>query len=182
TVAHIIFKDIDKNFAWYHSKVLEIELRNNTIGMGIPHVNGRVLNNSIVVLPPLPEQTAIANFLDDKTVKIDQAIGIKEQQIALLKERKQILIHKAVTRGVRPLSEAEMKDSGVEWIGEIPEHWEVKKLKYILNDKLKYGANESGIEYDIELPRYVRITDFGADGKLSEDNKLSLSWENGRNY
>lgn len=75
-----------------------------------------------------------------------------------------------------------MKDSGVEWIGEIPEGWEVKRLKYILNGKLKYGANESGIEYDISLPRYVRITDFGQDGKLSEENKLSLNWKQGGEY
>ncbi|MCU0467407.1 MAG: restriction endonuclease subunit S [Arcicella sp.] len=74
------------------------------------------------------------------------------------------------------------KPSGVEWLGEIPEHWEVKKLKYLLNGKLKYGANESGIEYDISLPRYVRITDFGFNGKLSETNKLSLSWQQGGNY
>jgi type I restriction enzyme S subunit len=74
-------------------------------------------------LPPLPEQTAIANFLDRKTALIDQAISIKEKQIELLKERKQILIQKAVTRGLNP--NVKLKDSGVEWIGEIPEHWEV---------------------------------------------------------
>ncbi|CAM3905719.1 MULTISPECIES: restriction endonuclease subunit S [Flavobacterium] len=77
-------------------------------------------------VPPLEEQTAIANFLDDKTTKIDQAIAIKQQQIELLKERRQILIHKAVTRGLN--ENVKLKDSGVEWIGEIPEHWEVKKL------------------------------------------------------
>ena len=97
-------------------------------------------------VPPISEQTAIATFLDHKTGLIDQAIGIKEKQIEQLKERRQILIHKAVTRGIgalsRPLSEVEggvetpnvkMKDSGVEWIGEVPEHWEVKSLKYIAN-------------------------------------------------
>ena len=81
--------------------------------------------------PPLQEQTAIANFLDDKTTKIDQAIAIKQQQIELLKERRQILIHKAVTRGLN--ENVKLKDSGVEWIGEIPEHWEVKKLFGLCN-------------------------------------------------
>jgi type I restriction enzyme S subunit len=81
------------------------------------------------ILPPLPEQTAIAEFLDLKTALIDQAIEIKQKQIELLKERRQILIHKAVTRGLNP--NVKMKDSGVEWIGEIPEHWEVKRLKDI---------------------------------------------------
>lgn len=76
----------------------------------------------ILGIPPLPEQTAIAAFLDRKTVQIDQAVSIKEQQIALLKERKQILIQNAVTRGLDP--NVAMRDSGVEWIGEIPAHWE----------------------------------------------------------
>ncbi len=146
----------------------------------VPHIAPSDIDNFLITVPPLPEQTAIADFLDRKTALIDQAIGIKQKQIELLKERRQILIHKAVTRGLNP--NVKMKDSGVEWIGEIPEGWEVKKLKYCLNGKLKYGANESGIEYDISLPRYVRITDFGQDGKLSEDNKLSLSWKQGKDY
>ncbi len=81
-------------------------------------------------VPPLHEQTAIAAFLDKKTALIDQAIEIKQKQIELLKERKQIIIQKAVTRGLNP--NVKMKDSGVEWIGEIPEHWEVNKFKKLL--------------------------------------------------
>lgn len=154
TVAHIVFNNINKNFAWYHSKVLEIELRKNTIGMGIPHVNGRVLNNLTMLLPPLQEQTAIAEFLDDKTQKIDQAIGIKEQQIALLKERKQILIHKAVTRGLDDT--VKLKDSGVEWIGEIPEHWEVAKIKQCSN-KISKGTTPSTEGRDILVEGKVRF-------------------------
>ena len=133
-----------------------------------------------LIFPPLEEQTSIANFLDLKTKQIDEVIAQKEKQIDLLKERRQALIHKAVTRGLNP--DVPLKDSGVEWIGEIQEHWEVKKLKYLLIGKLKYGANESGVEYDFKLPRYVRITDFGQDGYLSEDNKLSLTWKQGFNY
>lgn len=150
--------------------------------------------NSLLAYPPKEEQTAIATFLDDKTTKIDRVIAQKQQMIALLKERKQIIIQDLVTGkkvwnekqnawvDSRSSSEVEMKDSGVEWIGEIPEGWEVKRLKYVLNTPLKYGANESGIEYTPDLPRYVRITDFSLDGKLSEDKKLSLSWEAGKNY
>lgn len=89
-------------------------------------------------IPPLPEQTAIANFLDDKTEKIDRAVSIKEKQIALLKERRQIIIQELVT-GKKVWNEANQAwgkpektiDSGVEWIGEIPEEWEVKRLKQI---------------------------------------------------
>jgi restriction endonuclease S subunit len=142
TVAEIEFKYIHDNFAWYYSKFLEIELRKKTIGMGIPHVNGTELKNFSVAIPPLQEQTAISNFLDDKTTKIDQAIAIKQKQIELLKERRQILIHKAVTRGLN--DNVKFKDSGVEWIGEIPKHWEVKRLKYVANlvsDKMLSKGN-----------------------------------------
>lgn len=130
--------------------------------------------------PPLSEQQSIALFLDEKTAKIDQTISIKEKEILLLKERRQILIQKAVTKGLNP--KVKLKNSGVDWIGEIPEHWEVRKLKYCLNSKLKYGANESGVEYNPDLPRYVRITDFGFDGDLSEEKKLSLTWKQGSDY
>lgn len=133
-----------------------------------------------VPFPKVEVQTAIANFLDKKIAQIDEAIGIKEKQIELLKERKKIIIQQAVTQGLD--SNAPMKHSGVDWIGHIPEHWEVKKLKYLLSSPLKYGANESGMEYDEDLPRYVRITDFSGDGKLSDKNKLSLKWSIGKNY
>ena len=82
-----------------------------------------------IVFPSIEEQTAIAAFLDDKTAKIDRAIAQKEKMIALLKERKQIIIQNAVTKGLNP--NVKMKHSGVEWIGEIPEKWEVKRLKSI---------------------------------------------------
>ena len=84
------------------------------------------MSSIILGIPKLVEQQAIAKFLDKKTEQIDRAIAIKQQQITLLKERKQIIIQNAVTKGLNP--KAQMKDSGVEWIGEIPEHWQVKKL------------------------------------------------------
>lgn len=138
------------------------------------------LKRVYLIFPSLEEQQTIATFLDDKTAKIDQTIAIKEKEIELLKERRQILIQKVVTKGLDDT--VTLKDSGVDWIGEIPEHWKVRKLKYCLSSKLKYGANESGVEYDVELPRYIRITDFGFDGKLSEDKKLSLTWQQGKDY
>ncbi len=96
-----------------------------------------LIKNFDVNFPPLPEQTAIANFLDEKTAKIDLAIAQKERLIELLQERKQIIIQQAVTKGLPAEErkkadldmEVEMKDSGVEWIGEIPKHWEVRRFK-----------------------------------------------------
>jgi type I restriction enzyme, S subunit len=85
------------------------------------------MKNIPFLIPPLPEQTAIAAFLDRKTALIDQAIDIKQKQIELLKERRQILIHKAVTRGLNP--NVKMKDSGNSTVGNIPEHWQINKLR-----------------------------------------------------
>ncbi|WP_275552728.1 restriction endonuclease subunit S [Tenacibaculum piscium] len=93
------------------------------VGRGFTRINLKqeFINNATITIPPLSEQTKIAKFLDDKTKKIDEAIAIKSQQINLLKERKQILIHKAVTRGLD--TNVKLKNSGVEWIGEIPVGW-----------------------------------------------------------
>jgi type I restriction enzyme S subunit len=100
------------------------------------------MKNIKIPIPPKEEQTAIANFLDNKTTKIDQAIAQKEKLIELLKERKQILIQNAVTGKVVWNKEknvwtepVEVKDSGVEWIGEIPKHWGVQGTKVYFKRK-----------------------------------------------
>lgn len=105
----------------------------------------------IISIPPMAEQTAIANFLDKKTAQIGEAIAIKEKQIELLKERKQIIIQQAVTQGLNP--NAPMKDSGVDWIGEIPEHWEVKRAKYLFDE-----IDERSINGDEELLSVSHLT------------------------
>ena len=79
-----------------------------------------------ILIPPIAEQTAIANYLDTATAKIDAAIAQQQKMIDLLNERKQIIINRAVTKGLNP--NAKMKDSGVEWIGEVPEGWEVRRM------------------------------------------------------
>lgn len=85
--------------------------------------------NLIYCFPPLSEQAAIAEFLDKKCEQIDRLIRIKEQQIERLQELRQAKIHRAVTKGLNP--NVPLKDSGIEWIGEIPEHWEVYKLTHL---------------------------------------------------
>lgn len=97
-----------------------------------------------VLLPPLPEQRAISAFLDEKCAKVDEAVRIKEQQIVLLRERRQILIQHAVTRGLNPA--APMKDSGIDWIGQIPAHWEVRRSKYVFNQRKELARKD-----DIQL-------------------------------
>lgn len=77
---------------------------------------------------------------------------------------------------------SEYKDSGVKWIGEIPEHWDCRKLKTLLFSPLQYGANASGVPYSEHLPRYIRITDITLEGKLKHSDKLSLSYGDAAKY
>jgi type I restriction enzyme S subunit len=125
--------------------------------------------------PPLYEQTAIATFLDQKTAQIDEAIAIKEQQISLLKERKQIIIQQAVTKGL-DLS-VPMKDSGVEWIGKIPAHWEVKKIKHISNifrGKFTHRPRNDPSLYDGKYP-FFQTGDVARAGKFLVEYKQTLN-------
>jgi restriction endonuclease S subunit len=121
------------------------------------------------------EQQKIADFLDSKTALIDEIITDTKCSIEELKAYKQSLITEGVTKGLAP--NVPMKDSGVEWIGEVASTVKIIKLKFLLDSALTYGANETGIEYSEQLPRYIRITDIDLDGKLKTTGKLSLSDE-----
>lgn len=98
-----------------------------------------LLKSLYVPFPPIPEQCAVAAFLDRETAKIDALIERKERLIVLLQEKRAALISHAVTKGLYPA--VPIKDSGVEWIGEIPAHWEVKKLKYVCS-LIKDGTHQ----------------------------------------
>lgn len=99
-----------------------------------------------LAVPSLPEQRAIAAFLDEKCAKVDEAVRIKEEQIALLRERRQILIQQAVTCGLNPA--APMKDSGIDWIGQIPAHWEQLANKHIFKLRKTLVGKRSS-EYEL---------------------------------
>ncbi|MEA5461619.1 restriction endonuclease subunit S [Arcicella sp. LKC2W] len=132
TGAYTVFdvnKSFDRKFLYYFYLNLDNGKRMKPLYTGLRNTISK--DNFFAfrtLIPPLSEQTRIAEFLDRKTAQIDQAVTIKEKQIALLKERRQILIHRAVTRGINP--DVKLKPSGVEWIGDIPEHWEVIKTKF----------------------------------------------------
>ena len=98
------------------------------------HIYGDELKQLWIAVPPLPEQRAIAAFLDRETARIDALVSKKERLIELLQEKRTALISRTVTRGLDP--NAPMKDSGVEWLGEIPAHWEVKRLKALATVQL----------------------------------------------
>ncbi|MDH5803507.1 MAG: restriction endonuclease subunit S [Gammaproteobacteria bacterium] len=103
--------------------------------------------------PPIEEQKKIANFLDHKTTKIDILIEKQQQLIKLLKEKRQAVISHAVTKGLNP--NAPMCDSGVEWLGQIPKHWNVKRLKYICDVQTGSRDTVNAVD-DGEYPFFVR--------------------------
>ena len=139
----------------------------------------RIMNLNIV-LPNLEEQHRIADFLDSKCSEIDTLIENLRARVESAKEYKKAVITEAVTKGLD--KDAKMKDSGVEWIGEIPEGWDIARLKQVLKTPMKYGASESGVEYSDELPRYIRITDITLDNKLKDTGKLSLTEQQAIGY
>ena len=106
-----------------------------------------------VLLPPLGEQRAIAAFLDRETSKIDSLVAKKERLVDLLQEKRTALISRAVTKGLDP--DVQLKDSGVEWLGEIPAHWEVRRLKSI--SEIRYGLGQPPRESPDGLP-LIRAT------------------------
>ncbi|ADN08217.1 restriction endonuclease subunit S [Sulfurimonas autotrophica] len=134
----------------------------NTIRMKISMDS---LNDVLMPIPPFQEQQTIANYLDNATAKIDTLIEKQTKLIALLKEKRQAVISTAVTRGLD--SSVPMKDSGVEWLGEIPEHWEVKKFKYLFEIRKRISGK---LGYDI-----LSITQKGIKVKDIESGKGQLS-------
>ncbi|HUX56672.1 MAG TPA: restriction endonuclease subunit S [Bacteroidales bacterium] len=121
-------------------------------------INPKLMNGMMakipLIIPLLSEQTAIANFLDHKTRQIDDLIAKKERLIELLKEERIAIINQAVTKGLDPT--VPMKDSGIEWLGEIPENWEVKKIKHI--GKIINGFAFKSTEFKERGIRVVKIT------------------------
>ncbi|MCT7528736.1 restriction endonuclease subunit S [Aliarcobacter cryaerophilus] len=117
---------IDSKYLYFSSKVFSKELQKFATGIKVFRFNINDLKTIYIPLPPKEEQTKIASFLDKKTTQIDEVISQKEKLIELLKERKQIVINDAVTKGLD--KNVEFVDSGVEWIGKIPKHWKLERL------------------------------------------------------
>ena len=134
----------------------------------------------LYTFPDYEEQEAIADYLDTHCAELDSIIADLEKQIETLKAYKKALISETVTKGLD--ESVTMKDSGVDWIGTIPEHWDTKRLKYVLSTPLQYGANEAGDDFDESKPRYIRITDIDEDNALKEDGKQSLEWNVAKPY
>ncbi|MCW9708838.1 restriction endonuclease subunit S [Fodinibius salsisoli] len=146
----------------------EFGIRSNGItryGLGVHE-----LKNISIHIPPLPEQRSIATFLDRKTEAIDGLIQKKEQLIERLKEKRQALITRAVTKGLDP--DVPMKDSGIEWLAEIPEEWEIKRLKFLMEtNPSKQEVSDLPGNFEVS---FLPMEKVGETGELTLDETKQL--------
>ena len=119
-------KDVNLGFLYYSSSLIIENANINIYGAKI--LNQELISNAPIIFPSIEEQQAIANYLDRECAQIDSIVADLEKQIALLQQYKKSLITETVTKGLD--KSVPMKDSGVEWIGKIPEHWDVEPIKY----------------------------------------------------
>ena len=159
----VLFSDVFKSFYDY-----------NKSGSTIQHLYQNVFDEFKFTCPPIDEQTTIATFLDHKTTQIDSLISKKEKLIELLEEERTAIINQAVTKGLDP--NVPMKDSGIEWLGKIPEHWEVKRLKYVCYNRnavrVPLRAEERGLMENKEFDYY------GASGVIDKVEDYLFEGEN----
>jgi type I restriction enzyme S subunit len=148
-----------------HKELISIE------GRGFTRINLRQdrLNETPIFLPPLKEQLQIVQFLDEKTELIDKLISTKERKITLLKEQRTTLINQVVTKGLNP--NIKMKDSGLEWIGEIPEHWNMVSIKNLVSTKITDGPHETPEWVEEGIP-FLSV-------ESVQDNKLDFNKKRG---
>jgi type I restriction enzyme S subunit len=134
--------------------------------------------------PPIEEQVSIATFLDHESAKIDALVGEQKRLIELLKEKRQAVISRAVTKGLDP--NVPMKDSGVEWLGEVPAHWEVSRLRYVARPgtSITYGIVQAGPHIEDGIP-YIKTSDMSGqtlplDGYSKTTAEIDASYARSR--
>lgn len=174
-----VFTLEDRNaFPNYYLYFLQIGYTNKLFfpfGQGAAHLGrwrlpAEAFNNFLAPYPPRTEQQIIASFLDRETAKIDALISEQQRLIELLKEKRQSVISHAVTKGLNP--DAPMKDSGVEWLGKVPEHWEVKRLRFVA--KLNPSKSETAQLYKEREVSFLPMEVIGDDGSLNLENTRSI--------
>ena len=156
----VIQNELSFDFAFYLMSLIDFKYLVNP--GAVPSINESQISSFLISVPPISEQTQIANYLDTETARIDNLISKQEKLIELLEEQRKSIISHAVTKGLNP--NAPMKDSGVEWLGEVPEDWEVKRFGYIFTENKK--KNIGLIETNVLSLSYGNIKE-----KNIDDNK-----------
>ena len=160
----------DKRYLMYQMNCLPYTENANYIARGstMSRISRTMLGSIKLCIPTLQEQQTIACYLDERCGKINGAIDVQKKKIDLLNELKQTIITNAVTKGLNP--DAPMKDSGVEWIGEIPEHWKIKRTRFLCNiqtgDKDTVNREDDGLyPFYVRSPKVERINTYSFDGE-----------------
>ncbi|OQQ10533.1 hypothetical protein BK411_01990 [Vibrio splendidus] len=140
------------------------------------NLNTETVGGIKIGIPCIEEQNNIVNFLDHETAKIDTLITKQEKLIELLKEKRQAVVSHAVTKGLNP--DAPMKDSGVEWLGEVPEHWDLKRFKHLFKIR-KRIAGQTGYDILSITQKGIKVKDItSGEGQLSMDySKYQLVYQ-----
>jgi type I restriction enzyme S subunit len=170
-------KSLHCKFAYYLA--LTFPFNYYSTSTALPSMTQSDLGNNPVAIPPYVEQEIIALYLDKKCGEIDKAVATQEKRVELLKELRQNIITQAVTRGINP--NAPLKDSGVEWIGEVPEHWKVMKMNHALrsiadvNHYMPDSVSE-GYPYIMtgDLKEYLSEIDLDSCKRISEEDYKGL--------
>lgn len=171
---------LDSTFAYYLLHAYDLVKVFYGEGAGVRQsMTYKDLRRMPIIVPPLPEQQAIANFLDRKTAQIKTLIEKKQQQIDLLQEQRTVLINHAVTKGLNP--DVRMKDSGMEWLGEIPSHWYVVPMRRMLD--VRDGTHETPeyVESNGESIPFVTSKDFDGDS-INFETAKRISLEDHQNF
>jgi len=159
------------------SKPVIDAINSSTFGAKMPRADWQFVGNLRLSFPPLPEQTAIVRFLDHADRRIRRYIRAKQKLIKLLEEQKQAIIHRAVTRGLDP--NVRLKPSGVEWLGDVPEHWKVMPLRRLTVSRCDgpFGSGLKTSHYADQGIRVVRLQNIGhAEFKDSDVAFIPLSY------
>ena len=145
----------------YYSSLL-IPFSYYSTATALPSMTQSDLNNHMLCLPSISEQTKIADFLDKKTAQLDKAKSLLEEQIQKLKDYRASLIYETVTKGLD--KNVPMKDSGIDWIGQVPQGWGVKPLKYLIKFKNGYAFDSKLLTMEQTGVKVIRIGDFKPSG------------------
>jgi type I restriction enzyme S subunit len=153
-------------YVYYWMKI--IPFRDIGSQTAVPSLTQTQVNNTFIAQPSISQQTAIANYLDLHTAKIDKEISLLEKKVEKIEEYKQALIYETVTKGLD--KNVSMKDSGIEWIGMIPEHWEVKRLKDIYSYRNGYAFSDGDYSEDQNGNYLIKITHVTENGVKEDEN------------
>jgi len=150
------------------------EVVSRSVGVSYPAINASQLVDLDIPLPPLETQRRIAAFLDEKTAQIDGLIARKQALLERLAEKRQAIITQAVTKGLNPA--APMKDSGIDWLGQIPAHWEVKRLKHLVHPGIGLQMGPFGGMLTELSPEPTGFKLYGQENTISGNFSLGHRW------